>query len=178
MRSADAGRHPALPWGVSMDATLKQLAIDALIGTVEARGRALRDSQRATQAGAVHAETRQENPKDTRAIEAGYLARGLAERSEKLDTALAVLRAWKPPAFESADPVAVGALVALRTSDGRRVRYLLAPVAGGELLLEGSATVRSITPTSPVGRRLVDREVGDEIELPGAGGLAELEDIA
>ena len=42
-------------------------------------------SQQATQAGATHEETQPENDKDTRAIEATYLARGLAERVESLE---------------------------------------------------------------------------------------------
>ena len=41
---------------------------------------ALTASQKTVQSGAIHEETRQEDPKDTRAIEATYLARGLAER--------------------------------------------------------------------------------------------------
>jgi hypothetical protein len=36
------------------------------------------DSQNAAQAGSIHEETRAEDPKDTRATEASYLARGLA----------------------------------------------------------------------------------------------------
>ena len=40
-------------------------------------------SQKGTQAGAVHEETRAEDPKDTRATEASYLARGLAGRARR-----------------------------------------------------------------------------------------------
>ena len=47
-------------------------------------------SQSAAQAGATHDETRQEDPKDTRAIEATYLARGLAERVERMRESVAV----------------------------------------------------------------------------------------
>ena len=58
----------------------KNELIEALRARVTAELRTLRESQRAAQEGATHEETRQEDPKDTRAIEAQYVSRGLAER--------------------------------------------------------------------------------------------------
>ena len=47
----------------------------------------LERSQKATQAGATHEETRAEGPKDMRSTEASYLARGLAGRVVELTDA-------------------------------------------------------------------------------------------
>ena len=69
----------------------KKALLDALRGRIREELRMLRDSQEAAQQGATHAETRQEDPKDTRAIEAQYIARGFAERVEGLQDSLAAL---------------------------------------------------------------------------------------
>ena len=102
-------------------------------------------SQKATQAGAVHGEARQEGSKDTRAIEAGYLARGLAARAEGLGDAVATLGAMRLRAFGDDDPIALTALVVLEDPDGARSRYLLLPAAGGLEIGEPADAVRTIT---------------------------------
>jgi transcription elongation GreA/GreB family factor len=126
-------------------------------------------SQQSTQHGAVHPESRQEHSKDTRAIEATYLARGLAERVETLREALSLLAALELRDLGPADVVRLGALVALRDEDDRELVYLLAPAGGGEALSAAGVSVLVVTPKSPLGASLigagVDQEV--EVELPG-----------
>ncbi len=141
-------------------AALRQRVADEL--------RTLTDSQQAAQEGAVHEETRQEDPKDTRAIEAQYIARGFAERVESLHDALATLARLRLDAFGPDDPIAVSAVVGLMTEAGAQA-YFLVPVAGGETLEHGSTTVQTLTPSSPLGSALCGNYVDDdiEIELPG-----------
>lgn len=142
----------------------KQALLDALRARIEAELRSLRGSQQAAQEGAIHEEARQEDPKDTRAIEAQYIARGLAERVEGLRDTLAALSRFRLAVFGPDDPVGVSALVGLREGD-RESAYFLVPVAGGETLeLEGT-TVQTLTPHSPLGRALHGKYVEDEVEL-------------
>ena len=128
--------------------------------------RTLRESQRAAQDGATHEETRQEDPKDTRAIEAQYIARGLADRVEGLRGTIAVLGRLRLAAFGPDDPIALSALVSLRDeADDRETLYFVVPVSGGETLEDSGATVLTITPESPLGEALMGRETDDDIDL-------------
>ncbi|MCP3978396.1 MAG: hypothetical protein GY716_03555 [bacterium] len=151
-----------------METADKQTLVAELRARVELEMQSLRESQRAAQDGAIHEEARQEDPKDTRAIEAQYIARGLAERVETLQGTLAALAQFRLDGFGPDDPVGLSALVALHDGDDERV-YFLVPVGGGEALEANRTTVRTLTPASPLGRAITGKCVGDdvELELPG-----------
>lgn len=121
-------------------------------------------SQRAAQEGAIHEETRQEDPKDTRAIEAQYVSRGLADRVEDLHRTIATLQGLRLNAFGEEDPIDVSALVGFRDGDEERV-YFLVPVAGGETLEIEGQRVQTLTPESPLGSALCGLVVDDDVEL-------------
>lgn len=154
----------------------KAQLIELLLRKLEADLRALTGSQTAAQTGATHVESRQEDPKDTRAIEATYLARGLAERVEAMRDSLAMISRLKLASFGDDDPVAVTALLSIEEASGTQSIYLLVPRAGGESLVLGGATVRTLTPISPLGKALLGKRAGDEItlELPGRQLIAEI----
>ena len=135
----------------------------------------LLDSQRATQAGATHEEARPEHAKDTRATEASYLARGLARRVEDLRAEIAALASVDLRDFGDDDRVALSAIVELCEPDGAASFVWLVPVGGGEPLCAGGATIRCVTPRSPLGRSLLGREVGDEVVLDLPGGRRPVE---
>jgi len=147
----------------------KNAVLDALRARVEKRLADVRTAQRDAQAGATHTEARPEHPKDTRAIEGSYLARGLAERVEALHDAVAVLRAIAPTAFGEHDAIALTALVGLHDENDEQSVYFLAPAGGGERLDIDGTAVLVITPHAPLGQALVGRRVGDEIALPLPG---------
>lgn len=123
----------------------------------------VREAQQAAQEGATHEETRAEDPKDTRAIEAQYIARGLAERVEELQRAVEALARLPLTAT-----TVVGTSMSQKDGEVEKI-YFLVPVAGGETIeLDGQA-IQTLTPQSPLGAQLADREVDDEfeLELPG-----------
>jgi len=63
-------------------------------------------------------------------------------------------------------PAALGALVTV-DEDGQESTLLLAPGGGGARLAGGAVQV--VTPTSPLGRALLGKQAGDEVELVLAG---------
>ena len=142
----------------------KTALAESLRARVAQELKTLYESQRAAQDGAIHEETRQEDPKDTRAIEAQYVARGLAERVEDLQKTVAVLAHMRLDAFGPDDPIDLSALVGLKDGDAEKI-YFLVPVAGGETLAIDGRTVQTLTPGSPLGLALCGRCVDDEIEL-------------
>lgn len=147
-----------------------------LLARLEEGLRTAEAAQQAAQAGATHPEARQEDPKDTRAIEGQYLARGLAERVESMREAVARCRRLELVAFGADDPIEVTALVTLEDEDGAEQLYFIVPWGGGETL----GSVKVLTPNSPLGRAIVGRRIDDEIdlELPGRRLIATITSIA
>ncbi len=143
----------------------KKFLVEELRARTSAQLEALMHSQKSSQAGATHEETRAEDPKDTRATEASYLARGLAERVEQLQAQLDRLSALEPPEFQPTDPVAIGALITVEKEDGEALTYFLLPSAGGESIPVSEDTVQVLSPSSPLGQKLLGQEAGEEITL-------------
>jgi transcription elongation GreA/GreB family factor len=144
-----------------------------LLAAAEAALATARAAHAAAVEGATHSESRAENDKDTRGLEQSYLARGHAARVEELEAALLTVAALSVGAPGAR--VALGAIVTVDDGDGGAARYYLAPWGGGVTLAGGVAVV---TPTSPVGRALVGRAVGDVAEVHRPGGVRELEIVA
>ncbi len=113
-------------------------------------------------AGATHEQAKPENDKDTRALEQSYLARGQALRIEALRSGLAALGTMS---LAEGQVGRVGALIAAEEDD-EKVWFFLAPEGGGTRLEGG---VQVVTPASPLGRALLGKRAGDEVELKLAG---------
>jgi len=154
----------------------KKTVLDMLRKKMVTELRNLAASQTAAQEGAVHEETRQEDPKDTRAIEAQYLARGLAERVELMRDDVALLAGLDSKELGPDDEVGIAALVGVEGDHGGEAVYLVVPCAGGETLELDGRTIRTLTPGSPMGEALMGRQVGDEVTLgrPGRQMTAEI----
>jgi transcription elongation GreA/GreB family factor len=155
-----------------MRAIDKLEALQALTVQLEGELDAARVAQRQTQAGATHEESKPENDKDTRALEASYLARGQAQRVVELEEALTKVNSLGPREFAPDTPVALGAIVQLQDEDAA-VWYLLAPAGGGVRLQLGTTSVTVVTPESPVGKALLGRRAGDDIDIRTPQGLRE-----
>lgn len=93
----------------------KQRLLDALREIVAQDLAAQTRRQLDTQQGATHEESRSEHAKDTRATEQSYLARGLADRVADLERTVTVLAHLELRRFEPDDPIAVGALIEVRS---------------------------------------------------------------
>lgn len=113
---------------------------------------------------ATHEEAKPENDKDTRALEQTYLARGQAMRAEAIVEEIALLRSVELAPLAKASPVVAGALIALTDDDGTRCLFM-APHGGGHEFEVDGVQVTVVTPVSALGRALLGREVGDELEL-------------
>jgi transcription elongation GreA/GreB family factor len=158
----------------------KKTLLAAIRQRISVQLQGLLASQRATQEGAVHEETRAEGAKDTRATEASYLARGLAERAESLRSDLERLDAFAPALLDGTEPAQPGALVRIEEEGRGDSVYFLLPFGGGESVTLDGSTIRVISPLSPIGRMLVGRERGEEfsIDLPRGETLFAVKDVS
>lgn len=146
----------------------KPAVLDALRAQIRADLAALTESQERASEGVTHEESRQENDKDTRAIEASYLALGLARRVVELRSVEGALKqTCFDRVFSDEDPVALGALVSLSaTHDEDDVMTCLLAARGGGLQAEvDGISVRVVTPESPLGNALIGASLDDEVEL-------------
>jgi transcription elongation GreA/GreB family factor len=132
-----------------------------LLAVLEAALATARAAHAAAIEGATHAEAKAENDKDTRGLEQSYLARGVAQRVVELEAGLADVTRLELRAFGPNDPVAMSALVTA-DEDGESPRFLLAPAGGGSVLSGG---VQVLTTSSPLGRALLGKRTGEEVEL-------------
>ena len=135
----------------------------------------LASSQEAAQSGATHEQSRQEDPKDTRAIEAEYIARGLAARVETLREHAALLTTLDLIDYSAGKPIGATALVELEDAEGNASRYFLIHVGAGEKLDVDNVVVQVLTPSSPLGKALMGKREGDDVELRLPRGLFEAE---
>src|SRR3954468_9287338 len=104
----------------------KPTLVRALVSLLEQDiARAMQAAER-TREGAVHEEARPENDKDTRALEASYLARGQAQRVVDLQQALKLVRFMEVRSFGADEAIAISALIQLQSESESRW-YFFAP---------------------------------------------------
>ena len=115
---------------------------------------------------ATSVENKAEGKYDMRSQEAAYLAEGQARLAAEIAEAISLYRTLDLPDFSAGQPVALGALVTLETK-GKKTVYFLGPRNGGLEVTVGDTAVLVVTPSSPLGRQLLGRVVGDSVQLPG-----------
>ncbi|WP_308908565.1 GreA/GreB family elongation factor [Pseudomonas canadensis] len=139
---------------------LEKLALDLDI--------ALRAAQTAYET-ATHEENIAENKYDTLGLEASYLAAGQAKRVEEIKQALALCQSMQLRAFDDQRGIEIGALLGLEDENGRQQWLFLAPDAAGLKVDVVGQPVTVITPRSPLGKSLLGKFEGDEVEILVAG---------
>jgi transcription elongation GreA/GreB family factor len=151
----------------------KELLVEKLVTALRAERDNADRLARETAEAANHPEARPENDKDTRKLELSYLAQGQAARARELEATIAALGAQPPRAFGPDDTIALGALVELESGD-KLERVLLCSGGGGASIEDEGGPVRVVTPEAPLGRALMGKAAGDEVELVVAGKKREL----
>lgn len=153
--------------------TDKKHLVAKVVDSLEATRKMMADAAAESSKAATHPESRAEDPKDMRSTEVSYLARGQAMRVEELDEQIARLRYFEPAAFGPKDPVAAGAFVEVEDDDESRWYFVL-PYGGGTEVTHSGRSVTVVTGTSPLGRAMIGRAVGDDVELVVRGKKREL----
>ena len=152
----------------------KALFNQLLVAALEDEVSKLRQAAQTAHAAATGEDMKAEGKYDTRAIEAGYLAGAQARRVAELEAALSLYQQMKVRDYSTADAIGLGALITLQCADVSAM-YFLGPQAGGLKLVFNGRPVIVVTPRSPIGAKLVGREVGDTFSVRSAGAAREYE---
>ena len=169
-RSGRTFRVSAVRYALCVETSAKRSLLAVVKERLSAEiARATRGAREAADA-ATHEENKSEGDKDTRAIEASYVARGHATCVRDLEVALARLASVVPRSFESGDRVETCAIVEVEHA-GRSATYFLLPAAGGQRIEFEGCDVRTLATSSPLGRALLGLVEGDEAEAPTGQGV-------
>lgn len=144
---------------------IKRALVERLRAKVEDELTTMRRAAKDAREAATHEEAKPENDKDTRALEASYLAGAQAARVRDLEAALTALAAMPLLDLHGGKPIQSSAVVTLEDEDDVRSTFFVAPFGGGESVTAGSTTAQVVTPQSPRGQALLGRREGDVIEV-------------
>ena len=146
----------------------KEEILEKIIASLNADLALLTQAARTAHAAATHAECLPDNKYDTTALEASYVAQGQANRAQEIRRALECYRALVLRPFDDESPIRLTALVTMAAEDGSRRRLFLGPDAGGLKLTGPDEECIVITPESTLGRALLGKSCGDELQI-GSG---------
>ncbi len=120
----------------------------------------LENAARASHAEATHESSKAENKYDTRGLEAAYLAGGQARQVKEIMASIELYESLATRAFVPNEPVDLTALVEL-SADGVSSLYFIGPKNGGLDIKHERNEITVITPSSPLGRSLMDKTAGE-----------------
>jgi transcription elongation GreA/GreB family factor len=143
----------------------KQTVLQQIIDTLRAD---LDVAQRAAQTAyetATHEENIAENKYDTLGLEASYLAAGQARRVDEIRHSLALYLKLPLHPFNAEKGLQTGDLVELQDDNGTLRHFFLGPDAAGLKIRHESLSIIVITPRAPLGRMLLGKSPGDDVEI-------------
>lgn len=143
----------------------KENILHKIITALTADLKTLTEAARAAHAAATHTECLPDNKYDTTGLEASYIAQGQANRAHDIRLSLESYRNLEMRTFDGETPIRLTALVSLEADDGSCRQLFLGPEAGGLKLVEGATEYIVITPESPLGRALLGKLCGDEVQI-------------
>ena len=148
----------------------KRVLVRRLVADLEAEIAVLTAAARSAHEAATHEEAKPENDKDTRSVEAAYLAGAQAERVRDLERVSSALSTLPLKDFGDDDDIAVSAIVEVELR-GARQWCFIARDGGGRKARVSDVEVQVVTPVSPLGEALVHARKGDLVEVTTPGGI-------
>ncbi|MCX7079997.1 MAG: GreA/GreB family elongation factor, partial [Pseudomonas sp.] len=118
---------------------------------------------------ATHEENIAENKYDTLGLEASYLAAGQAKRVEEIRQALVLCQNLTLRPYDEQQGIQIGTLLGLADDNGNQQWLFLGPDAAGLKVYLVGQLITVITPRSPLGKSLLGKFEGDEVEINVAG---------
>ncbi len=124
---------------------------------------------------ATNEESKAENKYDTRGLEASYLAGAQARRASELRDFINQLTKMNIKDYSNGDPIGATALVRLEDERGEEKNVFLVPKEGGAKVFLNGVPILMISPDSPLGQEVWQKQMGDSFDLPVKGQRKEFE---
>lgn len=102
---------------------------------------------------------------DTLAIEASYLAEGQSRRVEEMKASIILFEQLAQQKIDELLQVSIGSLVQLEKDKANNAWFYIGPASGGFRCEIKGNTFTLITPQSPMGTALMNKEEGDDVEI-------------
>lgn len=134
---------------------LKQSVVLQVIQKLEGELSVLSQAARTAHEAATHEESKPEDQYDTRGLEASYLASAQAKRAEEIQAAVIY--------FKNAELRSLRLLTVEIMK--RKQHYLIASLGGGISVQVGEQAIQVLTPDSPLGGELAERQMGESFEV-------------
>ena len=147
----------------------KHHILSGIIANLEADLALFTAAAKTAHQAATHEQCQPDNKYDTTALEASYVAQGQANRAQEIRAGLESYRNLTLQAFDDDSLIRLTALVTLEDQQGNQRLLFLGPHGGGMKVMLGQREVVVITPGSPLGRGLLGRQVGDELQAAEHG---------
>ncbi len=145
----------------------KEDILTQIITTLTTDLNTLTTAAKTAHAAATHTECLPDNKYDTTGLEASYIAQGQANRAQDIKQSLDRYRKLVIRTFGDETPIRLTALITIEAEGGSNKQVFLGPDAGGLKLSDDNEECIVITPESPLGRALLGKVCGDEIETGG-----------
>ncbi|MGS0535674.1 transcription elongation factor GreAB [Pseudoalteromonas sp. SaAl2] len=133
-----------------------RFALEAQLATAKAAAKTAHDA-------ATHEENIAENKYDTLGLEAAYLAQGQAERVN--DCHLSMIEFEKVFKESASTKVSIGSLVCVSDEDENTKWYFIGPLSGGLSVTIKEQLIYVLTPHSPLGSLLMNKQKEDELSF-------------
>ncbi len=153
----------------------KEKILQIIIETLSSDLAVLLKAAKAAHDASIHEENIPDNKYATLSLEASYIAQAQANRAQEIKVALEAYRNLHLKPFDEDSAIYLSALVTLETEDGVEKKVFIGPEAGGLKVQAEGAEIVVITPSSPVGRGVIGKFVGDVVDLRIGNSTREFE---
>lgn len=146
----------------------KQYMVDQLASRIRESAQVAKREQEAATVEARDGATPDEKRSDARvALEYSNLAHAQGKRASAALDELALVESFSLPKLSATQPkVSVGTIVEVEDGDEGRTIFLAPAGAGIELTMpDGDGYVTVVTPSSPLGKAILGRTLGDTVEV-------------
>jgi len=156
----------------------KQKLVLGIIEVLTREAENLTSAAKTAHEDATAPESKAENKYDTRGLEASYLAGAQAKMAAESLLNISSYKTIELKEFSNKSKIALTAFIELESEDGSRNFYFLGPKGGGTIIEYDGMKVLLITPSSPLGGKLIGHEVGDCVTMQVGGIRKEYEIIS
>ena len=155
----------------------KQKIIDEILLQLEREHQTLAQAALDAKDAATNEESKAENKYDTRGLEASYLAGAQSKRAEELQRIILSFQKINIRNYGKDDLVESTALVQVSIDDEEKRWFFLVPMSGGMKLQIENLQIMTLSPDSPLGKKIYKTKLGDAFEVVLKGESKEYEVI-